>query len=475
MLPIVKPIESEVHVSGFPCKATNLNGKYFVIQDAIGTRPSYAKGDLTLSFFKKNEDDHFWQIARNHECLAKVKSIYRNPLDCPLCWMVLEEEGTWKEVDDVRILESFYSELETEELEKVLIQEFAKLRTRTFNMPSALINLICCFVDEIAIDIDLQDIQGWWRTTKTECAFVSGNVCRFDNFGQQFPIEENQKEFLMNNWHLGRTQIDYFANTITWTGGQHWNNSVKWFRLPDAPANFIQPIVTIKRAHYPEVVGDYVVCGQSDFVPKFRMVVNDNLVYEIARNLHVEPGPKSEQNDNGFVEPISLDEQDEDAENNATLIDAADQESSVWFIYKIHHGQRTNLYRTQGDTRNSPIPPHTTWMRENYWEVPHLFDFPDGIELEFNQQARRLTRILPPLQTGDVNITIKLPSHIETQEFNSIEVHEQTCDAQVVYHVKRLFEKQLAENGLRLKIDSVCYDLNSREAVKEGEYEFFYG
>ena len=99
-------------------------------------------------------------------------------------------------------------------------------------------------------------------------------------------------------------------------------------------------------------------------------------------------------------EPISLDEQDEDAENNATLIDAADQESSVWFIYKIHHGQRTNLYRTQGDTRSSPIPPHTTWMRENYWEVPHLFDFPDGIELEFNQQARRLTRILPPLQTG---------------------------------------------------------------------------
>ena len=102
---------------------------------------------------------------------------------------------------------------------------------------------------------------------------------------------------------------------------KHEFNSVKWFRLvnfllppkkplttwfffikPDAPANFIQPIVTIKRAHYPEVVGDYVVCGQSDFVPKFRMVVNDNLIYEIARNLHVEPGPKSEQNDNGFVE-----------------------------------------------------------------------------------------------------------------------------------------------------------------------------
>lgn len=481
MLPPTKANESELHVSGFP-ETTSLNGKYFLLNQDASIRPTYAKGDIILSFFKNQsdiqnqEDDHSWQFSRNNQCLAKVKSICQNPLDCPLTWNVLHEDETcedetWKEIYGVRILESFYSELDFEELEKVLIQTFAQLQTRTFNMPSALCNLICCFVDDIIIDITLEDIQGWWRTTKTECAFVSGNVCKFDNFGQQFPIEENEKEFVMNNWHLGRTQSDYFSNMITWTGGQHWNTAVKWFRLSGPPSNFIQPIVSIKRAHYPEVVGDYAVCGQSDFVPKFRKIVNDNLMYEIARNLHVEPGPTSEQKED-FAEQTSSDEQNSENVTKSNR-DGGAQESSVWFIYKIHHGQRTNLYRTQGNIRTAPIPPHTTWMRENYWEVPHLFDFPDGIELEFNQQARRLTRILPPIQTGNVNITITLPSHIAAEEL-TMQLHEQTCDAQIVYHVKRLFAKQLIEAGLCLKIDSVSYDLNSREAVKEGKYEFFY-
>jgi len=474
-----------LHVIGFrdPKSSTNLqlNGKYRLIKEQSSvkqTRPRYRKENLILSFKSdasanpQKEDaklcdlfsrpsESIWQITdqTTNKCHACVESICWNPLDCPMKWFQafeftpvdaeeLKDPVKWEQVDDVRVLTEYYSELSRAEVEESICQV-----VKGFNLqrgfPATICQLISQFVKDICIEICLSDIQGWWQTTKTECAFVLNNNCTFDNFGQQFPVVEVENEFLMNNWHLDKQQPEFFSNIVTWTGGQQWNTSVKWFRLPSAPSKFIQPMITVNNACLIEVNGEYIVHGQSDAVPKFRREVNDNLYYEIARTTVLVP--------------------DSDNESNEQVMNSAN-----WYIYKVFQDTKTkiNLYRAPHVT-NLPVPPHSHWTTLIQTDMNHQLN--ESLEIEFNQQARRLQRILPPLETGPVYIDIILPSHIESDpEHSNLKVRETTCDAQVVSLVKSFYGEQLVEENLHLSINGVLYDLNSRECVKPGKYRFFY-
>merc|ERR1712083_1094765 len=104
------------------------------------------------------------------------------------------------------------------------------------------------------------------------------------------------------------------------------------------------------------------------------------------------------------------------------------------------------------------MPPFTNWRISS----GPLCGTHAPLELQFNQQARRLQRQLPNLELGPLLVTCSIPS---LQKEFKLHVAETTCDAQIVAYVLTS-NPTLSEEDLFLRINGQKYALNSREAVK---------